>query len=143
MKLKFLSSIFLLLFFIAPSYAQQEAISSLAGLEKVKQALNELALSKDQIQALSSIIVAQLPRIVDSNSDPLSLAFEVGPQIEGLLNPAQKDAFGRLAQEALPVILQLSSMDKIDRQLLIKNELDKLNFPGIKEWLNRSKSLES
>lgn len=145
---KRLCIVFLFLTTILPASAKDIATPSspsthlTAELSHIKQSFSELTLSKEQTKALSAIVIAQLPHLLNSNSDPLALALEVGPQIEELLDPAQRAAFGRLAQEALPVILKVSSMDKGERQLLIESELAKLSFPNLKEWVRRAKALE-
>lgn len=145
---KRLCIIFLFLTTILPASAKDTALSSppstplTAELNHIKQTLSELSLSKEQTKALSAIVMGQLPLLLNPNSDPLALAFEVAPQIEELLEPAQRAAFERLAQEALPVILKVSSMDKSERQQLIESELAKLSFPSLKEWVRRAKALE-
>jgi hypothetical protein len=111
-----------------------------AALEQAADTLRDLAPTEDQAQGLMELFLRQLPRIMDENADPISLAKEVAPDAERLLNTDQVRMLREISKESGPV--QFGTMTREERRRLVQGGLERLSHPDMKEWLKRIDSFD-
>lgn len=109
-------------------------------LEQAAQRLGELSLREDQAQALMGLLLRQLPKIMDENTDPYALAKEIQPEAERVLDQKQRAMLQAMDREykASP----FGSMTRQERRRLIQGGLERLSHPDTSEWLKRIDSFE-
>lgn len=126
-----------------PSHAQppSRTVARPAAIDQAEQKLRELAPSEAQAQGLMNLFLSQLPRLMDENVDPASLAREIQPEAERLLEPDQVQALRAITDETGP-LMQFGSMTRQERRALMKEGLEHLNHPDMREWLKRIDSFD-
>lgn len=87
------------------------------------------------------LFLRNLPRIMDENSDPLSLIREVAPQAERMLDRDQVQALRMLDAETGP-LKPFGTMTREERRRLVQGGLERLSHPDTKEWLRRIDSFD-
>jgi hypothetical protein len=110
-------------------------------LEQAASRLGELAPTESQANGLMELLLRQLPRLMDENADPASLAREIQPQAERLLDRDQIDMLRMMGSEAGP-LMQIGSMNREERRRLMKGGLERLSHPDTREWLKRIDSFD-
>lgn len=129
--------------FCPPALAQPPSskVPRPAAIDQAEQKLRELAPSEAQAEGLMNLFLGQLPKLMDDNVDPASLVREIQPEAERLLRPDQVQALRAITNETGP-LLQFGSMTRQERRALMKDGLEHLNHPDMREWLKRIDSFD-
>lgn len=143
MKRQFAPIALSLLLIGSPSWGQEstpDVIRKPDVLEQAAQKLGELSLREDQAQALMGLLMRQLPKILDENSDPYALAKEIQPEADRVLDDNQRAMLRAMESEyqASP----FGTMTRQERRRLVQDGLKRLSHPDTSEWLKRIDSFE-
>lgn len=123
----------LALFSSAPSWAQSPTS------EEVTQQFERLKPSDAQVQDMFSLVLSQLPRLLDETARPEDLAQELAPQMLELLTPQQRNALREVDVEGN--LSQFSQLSREQRKDLVFDALHLLTHPSKREWLERMEEL--
>jgi hypothetical protein len=110
-------------------------------LEQAASKLGELAPTDRQMEGLMQLFLSQLPRLMDDNVDPLSLAKEIQPQAERLLDAEQIHMLRAMSAETGP-LMEIGKMGREERRALVRGGLERLSHPDMNEWLKRIDSFD-
>lgn len=131
--------------FSLPALAQQSTttrtVERPAILDQAAEKLKDLAPTEAQAQGLMDIFMRELPHILDENFDPASMARQIQPEAERLLDPDQVQMLRAMSNETGP-LMQIGAMNREERRALMKGGLERLSHPDMREWLKRIDSFD-
>ena len=133
--------------FSLPALAQQSPITRTVGVERpavldqAAEKLRDLAPTEAQAQGLMEIFMRELPRLMDDDFNPASLARDIEPEAQRLLDPDQLQMLKAMASETGP-LMQIGTMGREERRALMKGGLERLSHPDMREWLKRIDSFD-
>ena len=131
--------------FSLPALAQQSTttrtVERPAILDQAAEKLKDLAPTEAQAQGLMDIFMRELPHILDENFDPASMARQIQPEAERLLDPDQVQMLRAMSTETGP-LMQIGAMNREERRALMKGGLERLSHPDMREWLKRIDSFD-
>lgn len=91
--------------------------------------------SERQIQDLTSLVLSQLPYLLNDQVDSAQLARELAPQALQILNGEQREFLQQLAPEER--MIRFSEMSDSERRDYLIRQARTLVHPSQSEWLDR------
>lgn len=110
-------------------------------LDQAARKLEQLAPTERQTQELMQLFLRQLPHLLDDNVDPVSLARQIQPEAERLLDPEQMRMLRAMTAETGP-LMEIGAMGREERRALVRGGLERLSHPDMNEWLKRIDSFD-
>lgn len=122
-----------MLFALAPAWAQDTPASEAAAK------LARLQPTDAQMKEMMGLVLAQLPALLDENTQPEQLVRQLVPQVTRMLTPEQKQMLAEMDIEQN--LTRFGQMSRAERQDMVFDTLRLLSHPSKREWLNRVEEL--